>query len=218
MSRGPRHGFADPIRRRGREGLTLIEGAIAAAITMLIAAGLLAAISGAMAVWEHAGGRGTMEVDAWVTLHRVARDLRNAVPYPGIPVRVEDGRLQFAGVPDGEPFGSATGGLQRIEYRFDPEKRLLLRTCRAFPSDPRDSSPGEELLSGVEEVRFEGQEPSPSGAAAPAGISEEPSALPALIRVRITLATADYSLREQRSVFLRRVPRVSPSAGAGSLP
>ena len=82
----------------GRSGFTMVELLIALTIFATVAIALYTAFSLGVSVWRRTESGIDLHQDVRVKLERVAKDLRGAVVYSGIPFEGEQSRLVFASV------------------------------------------------------------------------------------------------------------------------
>ena len=123
----PGHG---PKKMGRRSGFTMVELLISLTIFATVAIALYTAFSLGVSVWRRTESGIDLHQDVRVKLERVAKDLRNAVVYSGIPFEGDGSRLAFASL---------------VMHSGPEAERRYPRVCKVVYSVETDEESGNAL-------------------------------------------------------------------------
>lgn len=108
-----------PKRQKSRPGFTLIETMVVATIFSFIALGIATSFISGMKIWARAQNIDFSKYNNILTLEIISRELRQGIKYPSIGFEVKVDEFSFPSL-----IGDS---IVKITYKFDPEKKILLR-------------------------------------------------------------------------------------------
>lgn len=227
LRRQPRVGSVVPIGRRLRPSgarlraaaFTLIELLVVTAILGLVIAVIGACIAAGLKVWDQARSFHVSEIDGFVGLDIIEKDVSNTFCFRGVPLSGAGGRLSFATLltPDssgGQGKGASSGLEARasdwrigtVQYVLDASRGELLRQEWAYSPSQRapETLRSERLMSGVNALSFSYLSSSKGSAAPEVWQPEWNSAtnLPVAVRVTVKGRDADRPFVMERLILL----------------
>ena len=142
---------------RDRRGFTLIELLVSMAIFAVLATALGASLSAGITAWKRGRRAADQQQEARAVLERLARDLRNAIPAPGITIQGDDKSISFYTTRD--TVGDAAGPLRRlvqVSYQDAPGPGDQIGAVNYGESPPRqaDKSATRALTTLPAQIRF----------------------------------------------------------------
>lgn len=199
------HGERGSVSGRRSTGFTLVELLVAALLTALLSASLLAAFSGGLRVWERAREWDENVTQALVGLEEMERDIRNA-----IAARDDrfEGDARSVSIPSIVKIPGKEGAEEWpgvIRYEADGVARTLVR--RRLPRGPLSAETVETVASSVDRVRFDFLPPAGERGGnewVPTWLSRTNS--PAAVRVRFAVRCYPEPLHLERTVALPTTP------------
>lgn len=138
-----------------RTAFTLVELLVVAAILGVVTATVAACLGGGIRAWDAARTFRAVEGDMLLGVGIIEKDLRNAVPFHGIPFRGDGIEMSFAGLVRGQ--GAAAGQMARlgtVKYMADSTGGAILRKSWPYPGDESDAGQPETVMDGLEGVQF----------------------------------------------------------------
>ena len=164
-----------------KAAFSLIELLVVGALLAIVIAAIGACLAGGIRVWDAARRFDVVEGDAALALDLMARDIRNALTFNGVPFEAEPETIGFAGVVRGSEGGFADEGegaaLGSIAYRLDGAERALMRVTAVHP-DGRERA--EPVADAVAALRFLYTWPPRDDGASPSGF-------PVTVTIRMTV-------------------------------
>lgn len=191
-------------RRRGFKaapGFTLLELLVAAGLVAIVAGALLAAFSGGVRVWERARSWDEAFVQAMVGLEQMERDIRNAAASRFDRFEGDESHIVIPSVV--KVAGKAGFEEWPGVIRYEPGAAKGTMECRAIPRETKGEASVSVVMSSVENVRFGFCSP---GGSANAGIWMSSwagrSNLPAAVRINVQMDTGSQPRTLERIVVL----------------
>lgn len=102
-----------------RQGFTLIETIVVATIFSFLALGIAGSFISGMKLWARAQNIDFSKYNNILTLEIISKELRQGIKYPSIGFEVKVDEFSFPSL-----IGDS---IVKITYKFDPEKKILLR-------------------------------------------------------------------------------------------
>jgi hypothetical protein len=103
---------------------------IAVSLLTVLSAVVFSVFARGVAVEKRSREAGIHEKDAWIAADQLAREFRNAVPFPGIPFQGNAAAVFFPTVlHSGSPVDAGIGAVQ---YAYDAQKHALFRRERPY--------------------------------------------------------------------------------------
>lgn len=190
---------------RNPSGFTLVELLVAALITAILSASLLAAFNGGLRVWERAREWDENVTQALVGLEELERDIRNA-----IAARDDrfEGDARFVSIPSIVKMSGKEGAEEWpgvIRYEADGVKRTLVRRLRSH--GPLSAETAETVAASVDRVRFDFLPPAGERGGSewvPTWLNRTNS--PTAVRIRLVVRCHPEPLNLERTVALPTTP------------
>lgn len=108
-----------PATRRGEAGFTLIEIIIVMTLSSIVGLGIISSFVSGMKMWDRARKVSLTDGGVWLTMERIAKELRQSVDIP---------LVNFEGEKDSLSFPLYTGNtVSKIVYLFDDHNKSILR-------------------------------------------------------------------------------------------
>jgi prepilin-type N-terminal cleavage/methylation domain-containing protein len=195
-----------------RRGFSLIELLVVAAILGIVTAALAGCLAAGIRVWETVRRFDAVDAEAAFALRMMRKDLMNALPF--YAVRIQGGTRDLT-VPSLMAAPAGTGrdeaGAGGVTYFLGDNRGGLFRSAWVTPQPQPMRRDAERIAARVEDVAFR------YAAAAGSGNAvrwldrwEDPTNLPARVRVELSYGAPDGSRRFVRTFALPAAPRAAP--------
>jgi prepilin-type N-terminal cleavage/methylation domain-containing protein len=197
-------------RTRRRGGFTLIEILVVTAIVGLVVAAVASCITAGLRVWEAAQSINIVERESYVAFETVKRDLMNSFPVHGVRFEGNSGGVAFPGAlkvkaADLKGWEERVG---RVEYSFDPQRKVLVRKEQGFPYQGQPLLSSEIVAGNVMGLRFQYMGMAGSGQGAWMETWTDPTNHPAAVKFELLMSGARGPLSMERTIVLPECGRL----------
>jgi len=141
------------IRKRNKEGFTLVELLIVTALLAVLSLAIYATFNNGIKIWQKINEQ-VVEEDLDIFFEEFTLDLRNTFKFKGLNFSGGEKQLEFATLVDSPRMHKNTVG--KVIYIYDPESKIISKSSLDY-SQIYEGSAGitQQLVRNVESLRFQ---------------------------------------------------------------